>query len=260
MNLTTSNRQQRQDLEEQTTSLLSSEIDSSTSSSILSPRVLNFSQSVQPTSSVMQSNFLKWIALISLILQNAGLAVVMRYTFLLATATGNRYIPSTAVLFAEIMKLLISFLACFYYDCNLSVENFISLVYKECYVNYKDFMKLLVPSILYTIQNSLQYFSMSCLSAPVFQVLYQMKIITTAVFSVIILTKRLSPMQWGSIMALTLGVVLVQLSQGRKHPIFLYFITQCYFLFLPLIFRSERIRWKVQQRSRIGQCSLRVYN
>jgi UDP-sugar transporter A1/2/3 len=236
MNLTTGNRQQRQDLEEQTTSLLSSETDSSSSStsnpsSTRSTNTTTATQSVQSTPSVMQSSGLKWIALISLILQNAGLAVVMRYTFLLATATGNRYIPSTAVLFAEIMKLIISFLACFYYDCNLKIENFISLFYKECYVNYKDFVKLLVPSILYTIQNSLQYFSMSCLSAPVFQVLYQMKIITTAMFSVIILTKRLSPMQWGSIMALTLGVVLVQLSQGLD-PRCLCCLTYSLFLFV----------------------------
>lgn len=54
---------------------------------------------------------------------------------------------------------------------------------------------------------------MSCLSAPVFQVLYQMKIITTAIFSVLILSRRLSAGQWGSIVALAVGVALVQLSQ-----------------------------------------------
>ncbi len=81
------------------------------------------------------------------------------------------------------------------------------------FVHYRDFVKLFVPSILYTVQNSLQYFSMQCLSAPVFQVLYQMKIITTAMFSVLLLAKRLSSVQWGSIVALTLGVACVQLSQ-----------------------------------------------
>jgi UDP-sugar transporter A1/2/3 len=40
-----------------------------------------------------------------------------------------------------------------------------------------------------------------------------MKIITTAVFSVLILSKRLTGIQWGSIVALAVGVPLVQLSQ-----------------------------------------------
>lgn len=159
------------------------------------------------------ANLLKWIALVALVVQNSGLAIVMRYTFLLASATHDRYIPSTAVLNAEILKLAISAIACFVFDCHQSQEKFINMLHTEMFVHYRDFFKLFVPSILYTVQNSLQYFSMQCLSAPVFQVLYQMKIITTAMFSVLLLAKRLSSVQWGSIVALTLGVACVQLSQ-----------------------------------------------
>ncbi|RYH29913.1 hypothetical protein EON65_06865 [archaeon] len=156
---------------------------------------------------------LKWIALISLIVQNSGLAIAMRYTFLMHQATGETYITSTAVLNAEIMKFIISLGFCFAYDCNYSIASMKSLFQLEFVDNRVDFFKLMVPSILYTIQNSLQYFSMSCLSAAVFQVLYQMKIITTAVFSVLLLAKRLSGTQWGSIISLSVGVALVQLSQ-----------------------------------------------
>lgn len=159
------------------------------------------------------ANLLKWIALVALVVQNSGLAIVMRYTFLLASATHDRYIPSTAVLNAEILKLAISAVACFVFDCQQSQEKFINMLHTEMFIHYRDFVKLFVPSILYTVQNSLQYFSMQCLSAPVFQVLYQMKIITTAMFSVLLLAKRLSSVQWGSIVALTLGVACVQLSQ-----------------------------------------------
>ena len=160
---------------------------------------------------------LKWIALIALIVQNSGQSIVMRYTFLIAaTDTANRYITSTAVLNAEILKLLISCIACYFFDCNQSIDQTIKLIYTECVDHHQDFAKLLVPSVLYTIQNSLQYFSMSCLSAPVFQVLYQMKIITTAIFSVLLLAKRLTAMQWISIMSLAVGVALVQLSQVNE--------------------------------------------
>lgn len=170
---------------------------------------------------------LKWAALFALILQNAGLAILMRYTFLLAASNpSQRYIASTAVLLSEVVKLIIATIACYSDDSHGSFEQLKALLYLECVDNYKDFLKLCVPSLLYTIQvrrrfdliqcsllgylcaspynnifslqNSLQYFSMSCLSAPVFQVLYQMKIITTAIFSVILLSKRISSLQWVS--------------------------------------------------------------
>lgn len=166
-----------------------------------------------PGGSPNSANILKTAALVALVIQNSGLAVAMRYTFILAQTTGVKYIPSTAVFHAEILKLVISTACCFLYDCQKSPDKFVHLLYTEMYLNYRDFLRLMVPSMLYTLQNSLQYFSMSCLSAPVFQVLYQMKIITTALFSVALLAKRLSALQWAAIVALTVGVALVQLSQ-----------------------------------------------
>ena len=40
---------------------------------------------------------------------------------------------------------------------------------------------------------------------------YQLKILTTALFSVCILKKQIQPMQWVSLFLLTVGVALVQL-------------------------------------------------
>jgi len=157
---------------------------------------------------------LKWIALITLIIQNSGLAIAMRYTYLHASQDGV-YIASTAVLLAEVLKFIIAFSMCFFLDCDGSVQRFSHLFYTEFVQHRTTFIKLTIPSILYTIQNSLQYYSMSCLSAPIFQVLYQMKIITTAIFAVIILSKSLSHYQWVSVLTLTIGVALVQLSQSN---------------------------------------------
>jgi solute carrier family 35 (UDP-sugar transporter), member A1/2/3 len=161
---------------------------------------------------------LKWVALVALVVQNSGLAIAMRYTFLLAASDPNsRYISSTAVLAAEVMKLVIASFACYYEDARCNKEEFFRILYTEFVDNRVDFFKLMIPSFLYTIQNTLQYFSMSCLSAPVFQVLYQMKIITTAIFSVLLLSKRISSFQWISILSLAVGVALVQLSQSSGH-------------------------------------------
>eukprot|EP01039_Chlorochromonas_danica_P009790 gene9790-10828_t len=159
---------------------------------------------------------LKWMALIALIVQNSGLAIAMRYTFLSQSSPGSeRYLTSTAVLAAEVLKFFISSVACFYADCEGRRDHFVDMIYQEFVINRADLFKLSVPSLLYTVQNSLQYFSMSCLSAAVFQVLYQMKIITTAIFSVLLLAKKLHAHQWVSILALAVGVALVQLSQQR---------------------------------------------
>jgi len=157
----------------------------------------------------------KWIALIALVIQNSGLALVMRYT--LFSMTDDRYSPSTAVFLSEVLKVLISVVSCFVFDSGCSYSEFTRILNRDLIeVDKMIWFKLAIPSLLYTLQNSLQYYSMSLLSAPVFQVLYQMKIITTALFSVAILSKKISSYQWASVLALTAGVALVQLSQLKS--------------------------------------------
>lgn len=57
----------------------------------------------------------------------------------------------------------------------------------------------------------------SCLSS---QVTYQLKILTTALFSVLLLRKSLSRLQWGSLVILFIGVAVVQAEQsGGKEAI-----------------------------------------
>lgn len=145
----------------------------------------------------------KWIALVALILQNSGLAILMRYTMIFVQPGTERYLSSTAVLSAEVMKLVISIILCFIIDCKLCYKAFYATLYSEFIGNRADWIKLMIPSLLYTLQNSLQYFSMSRLSAPVFQVLYQLKIVTTALFSVAILSRKISGIQWLSVVMLT---------------------------------------------------------
>lgn len=55
------------------------------------------------------------------------------------------------------------------------------------------------------------YVAVTYLDAPIVQVLYQAKILTTAVFSVTMLGRTLSAIQWGCLVLLTTGVALVQL-------------------------------------------------
>ena len=47
---------------------------------------------------------------------------------------------------------------------------------------------------------------------------YQLKILTTALFSVLMLNKKLSVVQWGSLVCLFLGVALVQVQELSSSP------------------------------------------
>jgi solute carrier family 35 (UDP-sugar transporter), member A1/2/3 len=50
-----------------------------------------------------------------------------------------------------------------------------------------------IPAILYVVQNSLQFVAIGDLPVASFQVTYQMKILTTAAFSIALLCKKLTP-------------------------------------------------------------------
>ncbi|EJU05324.1 hypothetical protein DACRYDRAFT_113478 [Dacryopinax primogenitus] len=84
----------------------------------------------------------------------------------------------------------------------------------------QDCWKLSIPAILYVIQNNLQFVAASNLDVATFQVTYQMKILTTAAFSVMLLRRKLSATKWLALLFLALGVGIVQIQSGatKSHP------------------------------------------
>ncbi|RMZ78961.1 hypothetical protein DV737_g3667, partial [Chaetothyriales sp. CBS 132003] len=79
------------------------------------------------------------------------------------------------------------------------------------------FLKVLVPAVLYTLQNNLQFIAASNLDAAIFQVSYQFKILTTALFAVILLGQSLSSLKWLSLLILTIGVGCVQIPSSTGN-------------------------------------------
>lgn len=77
-----------------------------------------------------------------------------------------------------------------------------------------DALKIMVPSLLYLVQNSLLYVALSNLSAPLFQVTYQGKLVTTALVSVVMLQHSYSTQQWICLVVLSFGVAIVVLGEG----------------------------------------------
>lgn len=150
---------------------------------------------------------LKYVSLITLCIQNSALVIVMRYSRLNEDKS-TLYFTSTAVFLSELSKLII----CSYMALNNQIQEKGNWSVKELYneVFASDAWKLSIPAILYTIQNNLQYIAVSLLDAATFQVTYQLKILTTALCSVIMLGTSLNGVKWFSLFLLTFGVALVQ--------------------------------------------------
>lgn len=152
---------------------------------------------------------LKSLSLIVLTFQNACLILSIRYT---RTLSGDMYLATTAVVLAELFKML-ACIAVIYRERG-SVSGLVEHIHYYTVVQWKDALKISVPAILYVIQNNLQYVAISNLEAAVFQVTYQLKIMTTAIFSVFLLRKELIRTQWTALLFLFIGVSMVQLSQS----------------------------------------------
>lgn len=134
---------------------------------------------------------------------------------------GHRYYTSTAVFLNEVIKLAIS-LTMVLYELSRSAPSSLpaTSLFRDLMrvVFTGDSWKLAIPAILYTLQNSLQFLAVSNLNAATFQVTYQLKILTTALFSVTILGRSLSLRKWLSLLLLMIGVAIVQIPSEPEVP------------------------------------------
>ena len=159
----------------------------------------------------------KAISLAVLMVQNSALTLAMRYSRTRKTAL-HRYHPSEAVVMSEVVKLIISLaLAAKAQEPRPAmagrsllvrvVDRYVGAA-RDAYAEPGSYV-LLVPAALYAVQNNLQYVAASNLEPAVFQVLYQMKVLTTAFFSVVLLKRELKPAQWSAIALLAAGLATV---------------------------------------------------
>ena len=73
------------------------------------------------------------------------------------------------------------------------------------------------PALLYLVQNNLLYVATSHLDAATCQVAYQLKLLTTAFFTVTLLKRAIPMRRWLALFVLFLGVVLVQTPSSAGH-------------------------------------------
>ena len=159
---------------------------------------------------VSRQSFLKYASLVTLTIQNAFLSLMMRS----ARTRSELFITSSAVIMSELLKI-VTCLVVVVLDEG-SPGKAVHALRVHIWQKPAETLKVAVPSILYYFQNNLIYISATHLDAATSQVTYQMKILTTAVFSVMMLKKKLQPHQWFALVLLFVGVALVQLLQIQR--------------------------------------------
>jgi len=147
----------------------------------------------------------KWGALVVFAVQNAGAVLLMRYSKLPKAAPYNNL---AAVMMQELVKLVASTVL---YAVECGGPGFmVGRLQTDLKENWNEWVQLGVPALLYTLQNVMLFVGAAHLEAAIQQVTYQTKIFFTAIFSVVLLGKKLTTNQWLSLLLLVAGVLCVQ--------------------------------------------------
>lgn len=164
----------------------------------------------------MSNNFVgsptfKLILLTGMVLQNSATVLVGRYTRS-SVEKDDLYVVNHLIVITEIGKLLLSCAFEYFTTGGQLMQSIQTNILDAPY----DALKIMVPALLYLVQNSLLYVALSNLTAPIFQVTYQAKLVTTAVVSVIMLNRKYTFQQWICLCILSVGVAIVVLGESSN--------------------------------------------
>ncbi|CAH8475458.1 unnamed protein product [Schistosoma turkestanicum] len=151
---------------------------------------------------------IKYLSLFILVFQNLLYILCMRHV---RSRTIQMFNSSSMVIMSECLKFLTCLLI-------LSVTGELKRCIKLLQRNPFDVWMTFIPAIIYVIQNRLLITALSNLDAVTFQVAYQLKLFTTALFSMLILRKPISVMQWFALVLLFIGVATVETPVNSNQP------------------------------------------
>jgi UDP-sugar transporter A1/2/3 len=173
-------------------------------------------------------SYMKYVTLVSLALHRTAHVISLRYV---RTTSGPRFINSTLIWICEVQKAILSLILIIGEE--RSLIGGLKSIYNKILLEPKDTIKMAIPALIYTVQSNLNLKAISNLDAATFmvnnlqytydylenefyflkQVTNQLKIFTTAIFTVIMLHRRLGLVQWFSLAILVFGVCLVEFEQ-----------------------------------------------
>ncbi|SCV69930.1 BQ2448_1324 [Microbotryum intermedium] len=171
----------------------------------------------------------KTVVLALLVLQNASVSLLTRMSRTPSRPGASVYVPAVAVFTAELVKLSVS-LTMLVRDrrqkamaklnvkvATAAAHTLILAALSDLFRHQRpEILKLSVPAALYALQNTLLYTALSNLDAATYQTTYQLKLLTTALFSLLFFRRSLSWRKWAALILLTIGVATVQLETTTK--------------------------------------------
>ena len=163
------------------------------------------------SSQFLASPQFKLVLLVGMVLQNSATVLVGRYSRSSVPAE-ELYVVNHLIVVTEIGKLLLSCLFEYFTTNGQLIQSIKMNIIQKPY----DALKIMVPALLYLVQNTLLYVALSNLTAPLFQVTYQGKLVTTAIVSVIMLKRTYSLQQWICLIVLSIGVAIVVLGESSS--------------------------------------------
>lgn len=144
-------------------------------------------------------------ALVALTTQNTALVLVTKFSF--SRVEIEPYLASTVIACSELLKLVVSCALL----ANADGKSAVVLALKDLRSNSA---RLALPSVLYVIQNNLLFKAVRLLSPTLYMVCSQSKILTSALFSVLLLNSRITRRQCFALAALAVGMILVHESES----------------------------------------------
>ena len=148
----------------------------------------------------------KYVWLLLLVAQNTSKTLILR----LAVGGKGHFLYSAAVVATEGLKATAS--TVWVLRSGGTPASIVHFLRSE----WRIFVRVMVPAGIYNAQQMLEFVALSRLDAPVFSVIVQTKLLTTALFSWIVLGKRLRGVQLIALVLLMVGVILAQMRDGQK--------------------------------------------
>lgn len=156
-------------------------------------------------------NVQKFGTLAALTTQNTALILLTKFSYARVGATP--YVSSTVIVCAEAVKLVVSSALLIHTEGNASAV-------ATMWDLRSNSLSLALPSALYVIQNNLLFDAVRLLSPNLYMVCSQSKIFTSAFFSRLLLSTRITKRQSVALLILACGMILVRQSEGEssKQP------------------------------------------
>jgi len=164
---------------------------------------------------------LKGFLLAALVVQNAALNVTARrarvYAWKEEARTGCGFQSTTAVVIIEVLKIVLAFALLRFVELpRSSLARVAHSIATAATDHPVECAKILVPAFLYTVSNNLVLVAADNLEGPLLSLFGQLKILTTAVFSIAMLGRHLGPRRWLAIVALAASIAIVEAGKQRE--------------------------------------------